>query len=65
MDVVMQLILALTIACAIPAVLGVIEVALAWYERRTAYRGLPAPPRTARERADEYARNQAAWKGLR
>ena len=68
MDVVMQLILALTIACAIPAVLGVIEVALAWYERRTAYRGLPRPDgvseRNHRALA-AYRNNARAHSGLR
>lgn len=36
-----DLLLALTIACAIPAALGLIEALLAWRSRRTTYRGLP------------------------
>lgn len=40
---IIDLLVCLTIACAIPAALGAIEVVLAWCSRRTAYRNLPAP----------------------
>lgn len=60
--------LVLTLACAVPAALGVIEVVLCWHQRRTAYRGLPAPDLPdlrARRAVEAYERNQAAMKGLR
>lgn len=66
MNVIMQLIFALTVACAIPAALGAIEVVLAWCSRRTAYRNLPAPdsPDLRVKRAMDAYRAANSYRGL-
>lgn len=58
----------LALACVVPALLGAIEVLLCWYQRRTAFRGLPAPDLPdlrARRAVEAYERNQSAAKALR
>lgn len=63
-----DLLLALTIACAIPAALGLIEALLAWRSRRTTYRGLPHPDCVSernRRALAAYRNNARAHSGLR
>lgn len=62
------LLVVFTLACTVPAALGLIEVLLCWYQRRTAFRGLPAPDLPdlrVRRSVEAYERNQAAAKALR
>ena len=65
---IVSLLVCMTIACAIPAALGLIEALLAWRSRRTAYRGLPRPDgvseRNHRALA-AYRNNARAYSGLR
>lgn len=64
----MDLLTCLVIACALPAVLGLLEVVLAHIQRKRAYRSLPAPdcPRDRAQRAlTAYRNNARAYSGLR
>ena len=64
---IVDLLWCLTIACAIPAALGLFEVAVCWWQRRTAYRGLPAwdsPDERVRRALSAY-RASGSYRGLR
>lgn len=65
MIVIHDLLLALVGALLVVALCGAVVVVIEWWQMRRQFRGLPPVPRTAREMADEYERNQRAWKGLR
>ena len=65
---IVSLLVCMTIACAIPAALGLIEVLLAWRSRRTAYRGLPRPDGVSernRRALAAYRTTPARTQGLR
>lgn len=68
MSLLQDWLLVLTIACALAALLGGVEVLLCWWQRRSAFRGLPAPdtPALRAHRArDAYDHNSRAYIGLR
>lgn len=65
---IVSLLVCMTIACAIPAALGLIEVLLAWRSRRTTYHGLPHPDCVSernRRALAAYRNNARAHSGLR
>ena len=65
---IVSLLVCMTIACAIPAALGLIEALLAWRSSRTAYRGLPYPDTVSernRRALAAYRNNARAYSGLR
>lgn len=68
MSLLQSWLLLLTLACAVPALLGAIEVLLCWLQRRSAFRGLPSPDTPdlrVRRALAAYRANARAYSGLR